>query len=334
MPRSTIPSRALVMVTFVSLLAVLGVSAAAAATAATPGPGRAKPAPKAAVSRVDRPAAARAMWVWDTSNPQAVVTLATSRGIGQLYAAVPPNVGTSPKLAELRRLVTLADAAGLRVDALGGDPGWVDNPSAVVRTWLRAGPRHRLVHRRAHRHGAVQHPCLDHEPQGVVKRYLATLDAFQAAAGNTPIEADIPFWFDEIPANRSTFDREVMKRTDAVTVMAYRRKADGVDGSIALSANEVRAGAELGRPVRIGQETNHLGDDPISVKQTFHGQTRSQMEGQLSLVLAAYRQLPVLRRPRHPRRRRLRGHHGLSGSGSERLERDSAARAARSLALG
>ena len=288
MPRSPIPSRALAMVTFVSLLAVLGVSAAAQATAAQVGSGRAKPTPKAVASRMDRPAAARAMWVWDTSNPQAVVTLATSRGIGQLYAAVPTNVGTSPKLAELRSLVTLADAAGLRVDALGGDPGWIDNPSAVVRTWLKPALATGLftgVHIDMEPYNT---PAWTTNRKAVVKRYLATLDAFQAAAGNTPIEADIPFWFDEIPANGSTFDREVMKRTDAVTVMAYRRKADGVDGSIALSANEVRAGAELGRPVRIGQETNHLGDDPVSVKQTFHGQTRSQMESQLSLVLAAY----------------------------------------------
>lgn len=232
------------------------------------------------------------MWVWDTSNPQAVVTLATSRGIGQLYAAVPPNVGSSPKLAELRKLVTLADAAGLRVDALGGDPGWVDNPSAVVRTWLRPALATGLftgVHIDMEPYNT---PAWTTNRRAVVKRYLATLDAFRAAAGSTPIEADIPFWFDEIPANRSTFDREVMKRTDAVTVMAYRRKADGVDGSIALSANEVRAGAELGRPVRIGQETNHLGDDPISVKQTFHGQTRSQMEGQLGLILGAYGSSP------------------------------------------
>ena len=45
------------------------------------------------------------MWVWDTSDPQAVVSLATARGIGQLYAAVPPHVDSSPKLAELRQLV-------------------------------------------------------------------------------------------------------------------------------------------------------------------------------------------------------------------------------------
>ena len=290
MPHTTTRLRAVVMVTLVSLLGALGVSAAAQADAA-PRSGKATrgtAVTPAAVARVDRPAAARAMWVWDTSDARAIVALATSRGIGQLYAAVPPNVGSSPKLAELRALVTLADAAGLRVDALGGDPGWVDNPSSVVTSWLKP----------ALATGLFTGVHVDMEPyntrawtknrKSVITKYLATLDAFRTAAGSTPIEADIPFWFDEVPANGSTFDREVMKRTDAVTVMAYRRLADGVDGTIALSANEIRSGAQLGRPVRIGQETNHLGDDPISVKQTFHGQTRTQMEVQLGLITAAY----------------------------------------------
>ncbi len=282
MPRPTPALRAMAMVALVSVFGVFGAATAAQATAAS------SPTVQPGVARTDRPAAPRAMWVWDTSNPQAVVTLATSRGIGQLYAAVPANVATSPKLAQLRSLVALADAAGLRVDALGGDPGWVDNPSAAVTSWLEPALATGLftgVHVDIEPYNT---PAWTKKRATVVKKYLATLDAFQTAVGSTPLEADIPFWFDEIPANGSTLDREVMGRTDAVTVMAYRRLADGVDGTIALSANEIRSGAELGVPVRIGQETNYLGDDAISMKQTFYGQTLSQMEAQLGLVTAAY----------------------------------------------
>ena len=264
------------MVALVAIVGAVGVTVA----------GQAMAAPE--VDRTGRPAAARAMWVWDTSDPQAVVALATSRGIGQLYAAVPPNVGTSPQLAQLRSLVTLADAAGLRVDALGGDPGWIDNPSWVVTSWLQPTLATGLftgVHVDIEPYST---PAWTTNQKGVVKKYLATLDTLRNAAGSTPVEADIPFWFDTIAANRSTLDREIMKRTAAVTVMAYRRVADGADGTIALSANEIRSGAALGVPVRIGQETTHLGDDPTSVKQTFYGQTLTQMESQLRLVVAAY----------------------------------------------
>lgn len=239
------------------------------------------------------PDASRAMWVWDTSNPQAVVDLAVDRGIGQLYAAVPLNVGSSPQLAQLTQLSTLARERGLRIDALGGDPGWVDNPTWVVDNWLEPAIATRLfsgVH-------------VDIEPYAtaawqtrrstVVRKYLSTLDTLVKAAGTVPLEADIPFWLDEVPAGTSTLDREVMRRTKGVTVMAYRNTADGPDGTIALSAKAVTAGATLGVPVRIGQETDDLGTDPVAAKQTFHGFTLSQMEVQLDEVVAAYASSPA-----------------------------------------
>jgi hypothetical protein len=293
-PRTARPLRLLAIVATVAILGAVGATAAGAAPAgktsrttarATAPLTRTTTAP---ASRADRPAAPRAMWVLDTSDPAAVVTLATSRGIGQLYAAVPPSVGSSPQLAQLRRLVELADAAGLRVDALGGDPGWVDNPTWVVNNWLKP----------ALATGLFTGVHVDIEPYttsawttnraAVVKRYLSTLDTLRTAAGAAPIEADIPFWYDEVAANGSTLDRETMRRTAAVTVMAYRNLADGVDGSIAVSANEIRAGVELGRPVRVGQETTYLGTDPTEVKQTFFGQSLTQMESQLSRITAAY----------------------------------------------
>ena len=255
--------------------------------------GQAMAAPLTAVDRSGRPAAARAMWVWDTSDPQAVVTLATARRIGQLYAAVPPHVDTSPKLAELQQLVALADAAGLRVDALGGDPGWVDNPAWVVTNWLRPTLATGLF---TGLHVDIEPyttPAWTKNRKAVITKYLATLDTLRTAAAGTAIEADIPFWFDEVAANGSTLDREIMRRTDAVAVMAYRNHADGPDGTIALASAEVAAGAQLGRPVRIGQETNVLGVDPTEVKQTFHGMTLAQMDTQLALVRDAFAASPA-----------------------------------------
>lgn len=283
MPRPASPLRLMAMVALVAVVGAVGVTVA----------GQAMAAPDAAVDRADRPAAARAMWVWDTSDPQAVVSLATARGIGQLYAAVPPHVDSSPKLAELQELVALADAAGLRVDALGGDPGWVDNPAWVVTNWLQPALASGLftgVHVDIEPYTT---PAWTKNRKAVVKKYLATLDALRTAAAGTPLEADIPFWFDEVAANGSTLDREIMRRTDAVTVMAYRNRADGPDGTIALASAEVAAGAQLGRRVRVGQETNFLGTDPTEVKQTFHGMTLAQMEGQLALVDDAFSTSPA-----------------------------------------
>ncbi|MEP6856704.1 MAG: hypothetical protein ABJA33_14600 [Pedococcus sp.] len=282
MTRSASPLRLLAMVALVAILGAVGVTVA----------GQALAAPGATVDRSGRPAAERAMWVWDTSDPQAVVTLATNRGIGQLYAAVPPHVDSSPRLGELQELVALADAAGLRVDALGGDPGWVDNPARVVTNWLRPVLATGLftgVHVDIEPYTT---PAWTKNRKAVVKKYLTTLETLRSAAADTPIEADIPFWFDEIAANGSTLDREIMQRTEGVIVMAYRNVATGPDGTIALSRNEVQAGADLGVIVRIGQETNFLGTGPTEAKQTFHTKTLAQMEGQLTLVKDAFAASP------------------------------------------
>ncbi|WP_270887461.1 hypothetical protein [Pedococcus sp. 5OH_020] len=272
----------------------LGTAGATIAQAATGGQASTAPfaAQAVAAQAVAAPAAPRAMWVWDTSTPAATVDLAVSRGIGQLYAAVPPHVDSSPELASLIDLSRRARAAGLRVDALGGDPGWVDNPTRVVDSWLRPALATGLftgVHADIEPYTGT---AWQTKQATVVKKYLATLDTLRTSAGSAPLEADIPFWFDGVAANGSTLDREVLRRTAGVTVMAYRNLAAGPDGSVALSAAEVQAGTQLGRPVRVGQETTFLGDGPADTKQTFFGQTGTQFEAQLSAIAGAFGESP------------------------------------------
>ena len=231
----------------------------------------------------------RAMWVWDTSTPSATVDLAVSTGIDQLFVAVPPNLTTSSQLPNIKALSDRARAAGIRVDALGGDPGWVDNPTWVVTYWLKP----------AKSSGLFTGIHVDVEPYStsawgtdqatVVSKYLTLLDKLKANAGTYPIEADIPFWFNTVHAvastgAASTLDREIMKRTAGVTVMSYRNTAAGTDGTLDVATPALAAGAALGKPVRLGQETNYLGATAVDTKQTFYGWTRTAMEAQLAQV--------------------------------------------------
>ena len=231
----------------------------------------------------------RAMWVWDTSTPTATVDLAVGAGVDQLFVAVPPNVTTSSQLPNIRTLADRARSAGIRVDALGGDPGWVDTPAWVVTNWLKP----------ARSTGLFTGIHIDVEPYSttawasdqakVVTRYLTLLDKLRANAGTSPIEADIPFWFDTVPATASggaasSLDREIMKRTAGVTVMAYRNTAAGPDGTLDISTAALTAGVALGKPVRLGQETTYVGSTATETKQTFYGWTRTDMEAQLTQV--------------------------------------------------
>ena len=232
----------------------------------------------------------RAMWVWSFGNAATTVKFAKARGITQLFVSVPDDVTTSSQLPRLRDLSSRARAAGMRVDALGGQPGWIDDPTWVVDHWLRPAIATGLFTGIHVDMEPYTTPSWTSDRAGVVNRYLSTLTALSAAAGPThPVEADIPFWFNQIPAGSgSTFDREIITRTAGITIMAYRNTAAGPDGTIALAAPEVAAAASLGKPARIGQETNYLGSDPESVKQTFYGMTRTRMEIQLAQVRQAF----------------------------------------------
>ncbi|GAA2744572.1 hypothetical protein GCM10009868_22740 [Terrabacter aerolatus] len=227
----------------------------------------------------------RALWVWSWTDAGSVVQLAQNRGVSTLFVAVPVDLPTSADLPKVRDLVAQARAAGLRVDALGGDPGWVDNPTWAVDHWVRPTVAA----------GLFTGLHVDVEPwttaawttrqSAMVSAYLTLLDRIVSASTGRSVEADIPFWFNQVKAGkRSTLDRETMRRVSAVTVMAYRNTAAGTDGTLALAAAELASAASLGKPVRLGQETTYLGPDPTEVKQTFFGQTLSRMNDQLAQV--------------------------------------------------
>ncbi|MFM6851731.1 MAG: hypothetical protein ACKOVB_21770 [Terrabacter sp.] len=276
-----------------SLLVALGLAAAALAVA--PGAAAASKSRTTTASTTVTAASSatdtRAMWVWDTSTPSATVDLAVSAGIDQLFVAVPPNLTTSSRLPAIKTLAERAKAAGIRVDALGGDPGWVDNPTWVVTYWLKPARSSGLftgIHVDIEPYST---PAWTSDQGTVVSKYLTLLDRLKANAGTSPIEADIPFWFNTIPATAtggatSSLDREIMKRTAGVTVMAYRNTASGPDGTLDISTAALDAGAALGKPVRLGQETTYLGDTAVDRKQTFYGWTRTNMETQLAQVNA------------------------------------------------
>ena len=242
------------------------------------------------------------MWVWDWSDAESVVRLARTRGVDTLFVAVPADLTTSPSLTRVRDLVMQARSAGLRVDALGGDPGWVDDPTWAVDRWLRP----------AVATGLFTGLHVDVEPwttaawttrrSTTISAYLTLLDRLVSASGTLPLEIDIPFWFDQITAGeRSTLDRETMRRVSAVTLMAYRNTAAGTDGTLAIAAAELAVGRGPGQagPHRPGDDA--LGADPTEVKQTFHGQTLARMNDQLAQVdsgASAYATYAGSRRPR------------------------------------
>ena len=238
------------------------------------------PAAKAATTTVSK---SRATWVWTRPAPATLVDWASSHAVRELFVSVPPALGTSSALPWVRQVVTKARAAGIRVSALGGDAGWIDDPAAAL-AWQRS----------AVATGLFDGVHVDIEPwvradwgsrrDEVVAGYLDLLRQL-AAATTLPLEADIAFWLHAVPtADGTPLDAALMQHVDAVTVMSYRRTATGADSITDIGAHELATAAERGIPCRLAVETNDLRPDPDWRKQTFFAMTRTAMYDVLAAV--------------------------------------------------
>ena len=249
-----------------ALLTVLVCSLGSAATAAP-----ATPTPQ------------RAMWVWDRPQVKALVAFATKNGVQDLFVSVPADLPTSGQLTWFRTLRTQTAVAGIRVHALGSETSWIDDVSAAL-SWQSA----------ALGTGLFDGVHLDVEPwlhaawggpgqAAMLGRYLDLLDQLETA---TPmrVEADIAFWLDQVTVTEGRLDEAVLARVDAVTVMSYRTAVTGPDSITAIGAAALDAGVRAGKPVRLAVETNYLGSDPVSRKQTFWGSTQAQLTTAVAAV--------------------------------------------------
>jgi hypothetical protein len=226
------------------------------------------------------------MWVWKWDQNRALISFAQSHGVGRLFVWTWPGFSTS-QASRYSDLLNRASAAGIAVDALSGDPSWVNDPGQAV-AWAREVVS---FHSFAGLHIDVEPYALaswNTDQSGTITNYLSMLSQVKSAAGSYALEADIPFWFNTIPWGGSSLDVAVFDTVDAATLMTYRNVAAGSDGIIALGQAEFNDGVALGKRVRLAVETNP--ESPAKV--TFYNTSVTYMDGQLSQVDAAYAASP------------------------------------------
>ncbi|WP_125035467.1 hypothetical protein [Nocardioides sp. LS1] len=225
------------------------------------------------------PAPGRALWLWDRPDAATVVAFAVEHGVSEVFVSLPPDLAHDPSLGYYQDLRARTRAAGITMSALGSETTYVDQPKVAL-AWQRSALSTGLfdgVHLDIE---PWAHPDWKTARAALLDRYLALLSTL---AGDTtlPVEADIAFWLDTIKVHGHRLDKQVIARVDAVTVMTYRHVATGSDGILALGAKAIEAATAAGKPVRLAVETNHLGDGPIALKQTFW----SRPEPELTAVL-------------------------------------------------
>lgn len=232
------------------------------------------------------PSRGRATWVGPRPDALTLVSWARKQSVTELFLQVGPDLVSSPDLAWVRSVVTQAGAAGIRVAALGGEITWIDHPCLAL-AWQQS----------ALLTGLFDGVHVDIEPwtrsdwdsrrDAVVDGYLGVIEML-ATATSLPLEADIAFWLHTVPTATGTpLDQAVMDRVDAVTVMSYRNTVCGPDSITSIGAHALASAAAVGIPCRLAVETNYLGDDAVSRKQTFHGTSVRTLELALTTVDAA-----------------------------------------------
>jgi hypothetical protein len=214
---------------------------------------------KTAVPSALTPAAAgtRAMWAWDDYPADELIAWAGAQNVTELFVYVGDSL-TDGSLSRLRDLRARADAAKIRLRALGGEPGWTTD-HAAARAWQKT-----VVAT-----GLFDGIHLDVEPyltrgwtadqEGTGRAYLGLLDELRAGS-RLPVEADVPFWYGQDTVGSKNFADEVLKRVSAVTVMSYRDTATGTNSMLAVSQDWLKRGAAAGKRVRLGAETDPLPD--------------------------------------------------------------------------
>lgn len=264
MPR---PPRAVLVI----LLVVFALAIPTAGAGASSPPGKRTPQ-----------SAARAVWVWDRPDPAVLVRFVTGNDVTDVFVSTPGGLATHPDLAWFQELRARTASAGVRLHALGAETDWIDDPAGAL-AWQRQAVGSGLfdgVHLDVE---PWLHPGWGTDREGVAGAYLDLLAALSADT-SLPVEADIAFWLDQVLVRGERLDEAVMARVDAVTVMSYRDTVTGVDSITAVAASSLDAARRSGTPIRLAVETNYLGDDPVSLKQTFHGSSRRQLASAMRAV--------------------------------------------------
>lgn len=225
---------------------------------------------------------AEALWAWSWDSSAELADLATADGISRVYLYCQGGFDH-----DVRETIAALGAAGVEVEALGGETRWATTQRADMLRFVRAAVRYQRgalagarltgIHLDVEPYGL---PAWDRDQRAVAGSLTRAMEAAERAARSLPLAADIPFWFDEIPTGGgASLAEQMIRRTDAITVMAYRDQGSDV---IDVARREVRLAGRAGKPVTVGVETSDVAPEQV----TFFEEGRTALELALAEVRA------------------------------------------------
>lgn len=248
----------------------------------------------AEASEVPQPV--RATWLWNpwmfVNDEAGTLAFIESKGLNKVYVQIDQDI---PQAA-YGSFIGKAKAMGIDIYALDGAPSWAAPKGYLNQdrflSWVAD------YQAQAAENGRFAGVHLDVEPylySGWNTNRAATVKSFQAlikkAQASTaklalPLEADMPFWFDEI-TYKNTYGTGLLAEwlianTDGVAIMAYRDSAPMI---IDIVKNEMAMAQRLGKSVIVGVETDVTDEGSII---TFAEEGEAFMNQELAAVAAHY----------------------------------------------
>jgi hypothetical protein len=238
----------------------------------------------------------KATWLW---NPWMIVndeagTLAflETKKLNKVYVQIDRDIA----MKVYRSFIEKAQAKGIKVYALDGAPTWVAPKGYTSQNQLMNWLTNYQNGSTSFQKFAGVH--LDVEPylySGWKSNQSETIKSYQAllvraktstTALNLPLEADMPFWFDEVSYKNSygkgILAEWVISKTDSVTIMAYRDSASLI---IDVVKNEVALAGKYGKSLVVGVETGQT-DEGNNI--SFYEEGEAYMNQELAKVNGHY----------------------------------------------
>ncbi len=232
-----------------------------------------------------------ATWVWQTRPLLETRTEVTELiehcqrfAIGRVFLQLPTTGRKLRDASDLRpfaAVITQLHEAGIRVEALDGDPHFAlrsehERVLATTRAVLEynetATPAARFDGFRLDVEPYLLPQFSSKERDDLLLGYLELLTRVGTIIGSIELDfgVDIPFWYDTLPSlDRASvtdsFLHDVLRRVGNASVMAYRTELTGDDGVFAHIQNELDVARLLGRKLYVALESA-----PEADKVSFH----------------------------------------------------------------
>jgi hypothetical protein len=220
--------------------------------------------------------------------PDAIAAFATAHQLTNVRLSVPWAADEGDAIsASIGSSVRALQENGIVVSALGGDPGWVDDP-ALASEWMTAA-------RSAGDFDSVQ---LDVEPwtdphwtsdTAAITQYIDMVSQSEATAHSLgmTLGLDVPWWLAHKKFGTSTILGTLLPHLDSVSIVAFADHAAGPDGVIALADDAVTQCVAATVPFTIGVET----DSPAVAggsQYTFQERGATALEAAAATVRLVY----------------------------------------------